>query len=220
MIWNPHRIAYQLEENISLSTPIKDMTFVVLDTEATGLRVDKHDRLIEIAAVVVKGLMPLEEDIFTSLANPDRHIPTPIEELTGITNEDVLQAPPSRKVLVDFLRFVERYEPCCLVGHHISFDMTLLGKEWKRTGYRTKKAKTIDTLQLLQYLDPTAKYRDLEDHARLIGTPIFERHSAKGDAMTTAHLFCEMITRIGKKGCYTWGDLLQICSNRHHKRFM
>ena len=77
--------------------------FVALDLETTGL--DSHrDTIIEIGAVKYDGTKIV--DRWQSLINPQRLIPTPIIQLTGITNEMVRDAPPIKAVIQEFADFV------------------------------------------------------------------------------------------------------------------
>jgi hypothetical protein len=63
----------------------------VIDVETTGLFPWRHDRIVEIAAVVVNEHGMIERE-FVSLVNPQRDVgPTRIH---GLTAEDVLHAPP------------------------------------------------------------------------------------------------------------------------------
>ena len=63
---------------------------VVLDLETTGTWLEK-DRIIEIG--MVKCLMDGSEETYVKRVNPGIPIPPFISKLTGITNEDVKDAP-------------------------------------------------------------------------------------------------------------------------------
>lgn len=63
----------------------------------------KHG-ITEIAAVRYDGDRVL--DRFQTFINPERHIPSKITQLTGITNEMVHGAPVIADVLPDFARFL------------------------------------------------------------------------------------------------------------------
>jgi DNA polymerase III subunit epsilon len=41
------------------------------------------------------------------------------------------------------------------------------------------------------------------------GTRIYDRHSAIGDAMTTAYLFTELLEQFKDRGHTTWGELIK-----------
>ena len=79
------------------------MKYVIIDLETTGLSPYKH-HITEIAAVRFDGNTIV--DTFQTLVNPERHIPSFITKLTGITNEMVESAPRIQEVLPDFVSFL------------------------------------------------------------------------------------------------------------------
>jgi DNA polymerase III epsilon subunit family exonuclease len=60
---------------------------------------------------------------FHTLVNPERHISTGIERLTGITNEMVANAPTISEVMPTFRDFLTE---SVIVGHNVSFDVRFL----------------------------------------------------------------------------------------------
>ena len=196
-------------EKIPLSTRIDDLTFIVFDTETTGFQVATIDRLIEIGAVPVSGLKVKENDRFQTYVNPERQISREIIDLTSITNEKVAGAPVAAKAIHDFFDYVESHEAVCLVGHYVGFDHLVLKSELKREKLALKKLFTIDTLDLIGFMAPSYDMRDLERYAMAFGTRIYDRHSAIGDALTTAYLFTELLQQFKDRGHSTWGELIK-----------
>ncbi|RSD27103.1 3'-5' exonuclease [Mesobacillus subterraneus] len=196
-------------DKIPLSTPIDDLTFIVFDTETTGFQVATTDRLIEIGAVAVKGLKVMENDRFQTYVNPMRQISREIIELTSITNELAAEAPIASEAIPEFFEYVGAHEAVCLVGHYVGFDHLVLKSELKREKLALKKLFTIDTLDLIGFIAPSYDMRDLERYAMAFGTRIYDRHSAMGDAMTTAYLFIELLQQFRDRGYSTWGELIK-----------
>lgn len=196
-------------ENIPLSTPLEDLQFVVFDTETTGFQVSTIDRIIEIGAVPVRGLEVCEKDIFQTYVNPNRQISREITELTSISDERVKAAPQALEAMMSFFDYVESREPVCLVGHYVSFDALAMKSEFKREKLALKNFLTIDTLDLIGFIAPSYDMRDLERYAMAFGTRIYERHSAVGDALTTAYLFVELLLQFKDRGYNTWGELIK-----------
>src|SRR5574341_1847485 len=87
---------------------------------STGLD-SQNDAVIEIGAVRFNGHRV--EGEWTSLINPGRRIPPFITELTGITDQMVLQAPPIKAVLPELVDFVGNSP---VLGHNIGFDLSFL----------------------------------------------------------------------------------------------
>ena len=196
-------------DDIPLSRPVEELSFIVFDTEATGFRVAGGDRLIEIGAVAVAGLEVVETQVFQSFADPQQEISREITELTSITGEMVQNAPPAPKAIRAFFDFIAVHDPACLIGHYVSFDALLLKQELKREKISLKGFRAIDTLNMIGYIAPSRDMRDLERYAQAFGTRIYERHRALGDALTTAYLFTELLRQFKARGCATWGDLLE-----------
>jgi DNA polymerase III subunit epsilon len=196
-------------DTIPLSTPIDSLNFIVFDTETTGFQVATTDRLIEIGAVPVSGLKVVEQDRFQTYVNPKRQISREIIELTSITNEMAAEAPIAAEAISGFFDYVESHKAVCLVGHYVGFDSLVFKSELKREKLALKKWFTIDTLDMIGFIAPSYDMRDLERYAMAFGTRIYDRHSAIGDALTTAYLFTELLQQFKDRGFSTWGELIK-----------
>ena len=69
---------------------IQDVIFVVCDVETTGLS-PVYNRITEISLIKVQNGEIIDK--YSSLINPQQHIPGEITRLTGIANEDVINKP-------------------------------------------------------------------------------------------------------------------------------
>ncbi|MDS9472941.1 PolC-type DNA polymerase III [Sporosarcina pasteurii] len=213
MFGRKKRLPYTLSESLQLSTKLTDMSFTVFDTETTGFAIETHDRLIEIGAVHVEQ-MEVTDKTFQTFANPSREIPAHITTLTSIEQHHVKDAPNSLEAIKNYFQFVEDNNSNCWVGHHLTFDTMVIKKELHRAKHSVELPSTFDTYELIEHIMPKLKALDLEEYAKLFGTKIFERHRALGDALTTAHLFVEIIKRLERKGITTLADLLRIKNKR------
>ncbi len=217
MFWKKNKLEYKLNHQPPLNTRIRDLSFVVFDTETTGFAVGAKDRLIEIGAVKVEGLR-VTDDTFQTYVNPHREIPPNISELTGVYQHHVENAPSSLEAIESFFQYIEDCNCTGWVGHYLSFDVTVLKKELQRHKVTFEQPLYFDTLDLLGYLAPSWDMRDLEDYARNFSTKIFERHSAIGDALTTAHLYVELLRYLEERGKTTLADLIEVTDIRNGKR--
>jgi len=89
----------------------------VIDVETTGLFPFRHDRVVEVAAVVVRAGGRLERE-FVSLVNPARDIgPSSIH---GLTSEDILHAPQFAEIAALLLDVLSG--TVAIAAHDVRFD--------------------------------------------------------------------------------------------------
>ncbi len=216
MFWKKKSLHYQLANQLPLNTPLENMSFTVFDTETTGFSIGGKDRLIEIGAVQVEN-MSVTDRTFQTFVNPEREIPERIVELTGINEGQVKDAPNSLEAIEAFYKYVEENDSGGWVGHYLSFDVMVLKKELQRHKFTFDEPLSVDTLDLIGYLNPSWDMRDLEHYAKQFGTNIYQRHSALGDALTTAHLLVEIFHHLRMRGKRTLGDIIDITCKENGK---
>ena len=100
---------------------------IVLDTETTGLDVEKGHRIIEIGGVVMNGRKKTSET-FHVYVNPQREIDKEAQEVHGISNEDLQDKPLFSEIAEDLLQFIDG---STLVIHNADFDVGFLDAELK-----------------------------------------------------------------------------------------
>ena len=149
-------------------------SIVAIDIETTGLDEDR-EAIIEVAAVRFNGRRV--EDEFSTLINPNRHIPEFITGLTGIDDAMVRQAPHMREIARDLEGFVE---DCPILGHNIKFDIGFL-----RKAGLFQFNQTIDTYELASVLMPSASRYNLGALGQQLGIPLPATHRALDDARVT-----------------------------------
>lgn len=157
---------------------------VVLDFETSGMSPLRGDRAIEIGAVRIVGNDIVER--FQSLMNPGRRIDAFIENLTGISNRMIAQAPPAAEVMAAFSRFIGERP---LVAHNAAFDGRFLEAELTRIG-RRRQPGMICSMLVARRLYPQAPNHKLATLVEYKGLPAADRfHRALADAEMTAHLW-------------------------------
>lgn len=130
--------------------------FVSIDTETTGLDVNMCD-LIEVAAVKVSNGRIV--DTFESLIQPSTlPIDNFIVMLTGITNEELEEAPDSSEVIPQFQEFVGDLP---IVGHNVCFDARFLAKELNAQNLGDLENNLIDTLRISRHVFKDMQGRQL-----------------------------------------------------------
>ena len=183
------------------------LTFVVFDTETTGLQPEAGDRVISLAGVRVRGTEVRLHETFDALVHPGRPVPAASTQFHGITDAHLAGAPPVQVVLPAFLEFAG---DAVLVGHDVSFDLRFLAPEVRRHALPSLIARPVlDTRLLSRALHGPGEDHSLEAVALRLGVPVVARHSALGDALTTAEIFVRFLRILNKRGVVTLGDALE-----------
>lgn len=102
---------------------------VVFDLESTGLDL-VNDRIIQLS--YIKAYPDGKEERKNLLINPGKPIPAEVEKLTGITDDDVKDAPTFKQVAADLAK---TFTGCDFAGYNSNhFDIPLLAEEFLRAG--------------------------------------------------------------------------------------
>ena len=168
-------------------------SFVVFDTETTGLNT-QMDKLIEISAVRVENGKITEA--FDTFVDPAMPIPAKVVELTGINDGMVAGAPGPDTALKQFLEFAgDRV----LVAHNAhGFDIPILQAAARRAGVEFRNPY-IDSLPMAQALYPGLGNYKLDTVNKYLELPKFNHHRAGDDAAALAAIFCKMLEDLAAK---------------------
>lgn len=162
-------------------------TYISIDLETTGLN-PKQDRIIEIGAVkVVDGQVV---DTFSTFVSPGRKLEERIIELTGITDEQLEDAPSIEEV---FPKLEEFLGDMPIVGHSILFDFSFLKKAAVNMNRKFEK-KAIDTLKIARKYLAQLEHRNLDFLCEYYQIP-HHAHRAFEDAEATSELYRKLSER-------------------------
>lgn len=188
---------------------LDQVSFVVLDTETTGLN-PSIDHILSFGALKIhdqKILVSSAVEWYLKTSKFGKEA-IPIHELLRNDKEVSVE-----EFATQLLNYLDNH---VLVGHSIGFDMEMLKKALKPFG-------------LIDFPNPTIDIRDLAirlDHGLLIDHSLInlqeytldslcarfkikaeDRHTAGGDAFLTANLFLKLLKLAAKKGISNWGQL-------------
>jgi DNA polymerase-3 subunit epsilon len=207
-----------LEQNSGTSadeTCLSDLTYVVFDTETTGLLPHK-DEIVQIGAVrVVRGKIVPAEQVDT-LVNPQMPIPAASTKVHGVSDAMVVDAPLIDTAAVEFHRFARG---SVIVAHNAPFDMAFMHRHGKRLGL-VWDHPVLDTVLVSAVLFGASQTHTLDALCDRLGVVIPEalRHTAMGDAYATAEVLCKMLPMLEARGIRTFGDML--AETRKHGRLL
>ncbi|MBE5880898.1 MAG: PolC-type DNA polymerase III [Lachnospiraceae bacterium] len=174
--------------------------YVIFDIETTGFSNEKNN-IIEIGAVKIQN--GKITDRFSSYVNPEEPIPFRIEQLTGINDSMVVDAPKIETVLPQFLEFCEG---AVLVAHNADFDIGFIRVAAKRQNLAFDYTY-LDTVALARVLLPNlAKYK-LDHVAKALGVSLENHHRAVDDAGATAEIFEKFIEMLSCQGVHTLDEV-------------
>lgn len=195
--------------------PLRELCFVVFDTETTGLLPHK-DEIVQIGAVrVVNGRM-VEGERLDMLVNPVMPIPAASTKVHKITDRMVEGAPEIAEAGRIFHEFARN---AVIVAHNAPFDMAFL----RRHADRMKVEWThpvLDTVLLSAVLFGASDTHTLDALCERLDITIPHelRHTALGDAVATAEALVRMLPMLQARGMNTFGEVIE--ATRRHGRLL
>jgi len=201
-------------------TPILDqrllteLAYTAFDTETTGLDPRGGDEIISIGAIRIVNGRLLHDEVFEQLIDPQRDLPHESIKIHKITPEDLKGQPTIERVLPAFHQYVE---DTILVGHNVAFDMRMLQMKEALSGVRFINP-VLDTMHLSAVVHPAHTQHGIEPIAARLGVKVIGRHSAMGDAITTAEIFVRLIPLLNEMGIRTLKEARSASQRTYYAR--
>ncbi len=203
--------------DLDRSRRLVDYSYVVYDTELTGLN-QKKDEIISIGAVRIRDMRIDLGETFHYYVRPRNLEHTRATLIHRITPEQLKAAPPLEEVLPLFLRFIETD---LLVGHYVWIDTSFLNRATRKFYRGTIANPNLDTMRMAQVYkrSPLYEYQgasrldengyNLQRLSAELNLPFFEAHDALEDALQTAYLFIFLVKKLGTVGIHTISELFR-----------
>ena len=129
------------------------MRQIVLDTETTGLEVERGHRIIEIGAIELVHRRATGRR-FHKYLNPEREIDEGAKAVHGISSADLASAPRFAEIAAELLDFLAGAE---LVIHNASFDVGFLDAELARLPEAVGLAHRVASFCTVTVVSPPAR---------------------------------------------------------------
>ncbi|MCO8184250.1 bifunctional DnaQ family exonuclease/ATP-dependent helicase [Streptococcus suis] len=162
--------------------------YAVVDLEATGTGTDA--KIIQIGIVLVENGEII--DSYATDINPYELLDDHIKNLTGITDQQLSQAPDFGQVASTIYDMIGN---AIFVAHNVKFDANLLAEALFFEGYELLTPR-VDTVELSQLFFPTFEKYSLGNLAEHLELGLDQAHTAISDAMATARLLIKIQEKI------------------------
>tara|TARA_B100000965_G_scaffold394696_1_gene407239 strand:+ start:195 stop:860 length:666 start_codon:yes stop_codon:yes gene_type:complete len=121
------------------------MNEIFLDTETTGLSFQEGHRIVEIACIETKDLIPTNK-IFHKLINPERDVPEEAFKIHGFSKEFLSTKKTFNQIADEFLNFIKGKK---IIIHNANFDLGFLNNELRKIKKLTiNQTEVIDSLEV------------------------------------------------------------------------
>jgi DNA polymerase-3 subunit epsilon len=200
----------------AMNTPWREVEFVAIDFETTGLN-PTRDEIISLATVNIRGGKVSLADARYELVRPRRMPGEDTSRIHGLREVDLIDAPPFEDLLDGLLEVIEGK---ILVAHVAAIEQGFLEAALADSGMRLPN-RFVDTAKLVLELNRLRRERSserapigLSELARSLGLPVHRRHTADGDALTTAQAFIALATHLDAFEAQTAGSLIRASGGR------
>ena len=162
------------------------MNEVFLDTETTGLSFKEGHKIVEIACIETKDLIPTNR-VFHKLINPQKKVSLEAFKVHGFSDDFLKGKEKFDEVVEDFLEFIKDKK---LIIHNAPFDVGFLNSELRRLNKKIIDFKNVeDTLTLARSKFP-ASSNSLDNLCKRFNIDISRR--TKHNAL----LDCELLREV------------------------
>lgn len=159
----------------------------ILDVETTGL--NDIAEIIQFSAIQIEinnDYSFSEIDRMNVYIKPNTPVPKKITEITGITNDMLINEKTETEVFSSIRDFIKG---SIIVGHNIQFDYSKIQEMFKRNGMLFIAPAIIDTLEMSRDINPKRSHK-LSDLAHDYGIDAgLTFHNSMDDVIATRRLF-------------------------------
>jgi DNA polymerase-3 subunit epsilon len=177
------------------------MRQIILDTETTGLEVQRGHRIFEIGCIELVNRKPTGRE-FHRFLNPERAVDEGARAITGVDEQMLRVQPRFADIAEEFLAFIDGAE---IVAHNASFDVGFIEAEFARAGFGegvlASRCRVLDTLVLAREKYPGQR-NSLDALCKRLGVDSAhrEQHGARIDAGLLVEVYVALTSGQGQLG--------------------
>ncbi|NOY10963.1 MAG: 3'-5' exonuclease [Archaeoglobi archaeon] len=176
---------------------LRDVEFCVIDLETTGLNT-KKDEIISFASIPIRDMTIHLDEAFYTLIRPEKFRVDSIK-YHGITESDLRDAPTFAEVAD---RIEEVIDDRVIVGYAVWVDVEFLKNAFKKKlKKKLRVERYVDVAEVEAWLikkrGSAVTFRlDFESLMKIYRVEGFQRHTALGDAFSTAYVFLKQLSQL------------------------
>lgn len=193
----------QTSAKLDRKTPCDSLRLLVIDSETTGFSPER-DRMLSIATIeIANGQIDLAKSHQWMVFQPNAKL-TSASVIHGILPSETERGQPEKEVLEELLPLLEH---SVVIGHHIAFDVAMLNAAFLRHFGIRFRNPVVDTAMMAR-MELSAFHKSgyanqrppsLDDVCAHLSLPMMARHTAEGDAFTTAEVFLLLSGRMRRR---------------------
>src|SRR5690606_38685467 len=164
------------------------MLYAIVDIETTGGHAAANG-ITEIAIAIHDGKQVIQ--FYETLINPLKPIPFFIQNLTGIDDNMVAQAPLFSEKAKEIYTLLEGK---IFIAHNVNFDYSFVKHHLEKAGYHWN-AKKLCSVRMARKILPGMKSYSLGKLCHQLKIAHNNRHRAGGDTLATAALFSLLMAK-------------------------
>ena len=169
-------------------TPYDEAEYTILDLEVNNSK-PKEGQIIEIGAVKLKNLKPVDEFSFLIHA---KEIPKYVTKVTGIDDKMLENEKSQKEILEKFRLFLG---DSIVVAHAADFDFNFLASQFQKENLGELLNRHMCTISLAKKTIPAERY-GLKYLKEGLNLPEEVDHRALGDARTTSRVFLKALDNL------------------------
>lgn len=165
------------------------LDFTVIDAETTG-RSNRYEDVTEISAIRYRDGMV--DASYSSLVKAKNSILPFVENLTGITNQMIKDAPKMEDIIDELVVFIGQD---IVLGHDVDFDFSLIDEAYRAKHGKRLRNKTMDTLKMSKCLVHDSKNHKLGTLCEYFGIKRENGHRSLYDCHQTAEVYFSLLLK-------------------------